>query len=129
MAGIPQRRLRADQLAGIARGQIVLAYVQAGLEQQGEVGAIVHDERRAALAAEAGDQSRAREEIAAPVAFLADLQDARSTLQKGRGCGFQGDFAALERFRVENRINARQFHRWGTPALALARSQPKTRSS
>ena len=113
MAGISQGGFGADEFAGVARGKIVLAHVQAGLQQQGEVGAVVDYERRAVLAAELGYLACRGEEIAAPVAFVADLQDARAALQESRRSGLDGDSAAVERFRVDNRINARQFHGWG----------------
>ena len=34
-----------EQQAGVARRQVVLAHVQAGFEQHGEIGAVVDDQR------------------------------------------------------------------------------------
>jgi hypothetical protein len=41
----------AEQFAGVRGRQVVLSHVQAGLEQHGEIGAVVDDERRASYAA------------------------------------------------------------------------------
>src|SRR5580704_5905183 len=90
--------------------------MQAGVEQHGEVGAVVDDERGAVLTAETGDVPSECEEIASPVAFVADLKNAGAALQERRGGGFNGDAATVERFRIEYRINARELHGIGESA-------------
>ena len=43
MAGVADRAIGAHEAAGVARGEIVLAYVQSGVKQHGEIGAVVDD--------------------------------------------------------------------------------------
>ena len=100
----------AHQAAGVARRQIVLADVQAGVQQHGEIGAVVDHQRGAGLAAEARHGARGFEEAAAPVPLVADLQDAGAAFQKCGGGGFQRDSAAIERFRIENRVDPGKPH-------------------
>ena len=57
--------------------------VQTGLEQHGEIGAVVDDEGRARLAARRATRLAVVEDRAAPVRFVADLQDRRAAVEEG----------------------------------------------
>ena len=100
-----------DERARVARRQIVLADVQAGFEQHGEIGAVVDDQecapasrhRRATVRAESK-----KPRLQCPL--VPDLQDSGAALQKRGGGGFQRDGAAFERFRIENRVDPGKPH-------------------
>src|ERR1035437_7716064 len=65
----------AEQFAGVGGREIVLAHVQAGLEQHGEIGAVVDDERRARFPAQAGHLPGGFKNVAAPASLVAGLED------------------------------------------------------
>jgi hypothetical protein len=98
--------------------------LQAGIQQRGEIGAVVNDEMGAGLAAEARHFSRGGKEIAAPMRLVADLQDAGAAFQICRGGNRQSDAAAVERFGIEDGVNA------GQPEHSFAASitQPPSRA-
>jgi hypothetical protein len=54
------------------------------------------------------------------MALMANLQNARAALQKGRGGDFHSDPTAFQRFRVENGIYPRQFHGSTRSIIGLA---------
>ena len=78
--------------------------MQAGLEQHGKIGAVVDNERRASYAAQAGYLFGGFEVLAAPVAFVADLQDASAAFQERRCGRLERDATSVERFRVEDGV-------------------------
>ena len=110
VAGESDRRIGTHQAACIARRQIVLAYMEPGIQEQCEIGAVVDHQRGPGFAAEARHGARGFEEAAAPVPLVADLKDTGASLQKRGGGGFQCDSAAIERFRIENRVDPGKPH-------------------
>jgi len=85
--------------------------MQAGLEEHREIGAVVDDEVGGGFAAEARDVLGGVEEVAAPVRFVADLENARASIEEGGRGGGQREAALCEGFTVENGIDTGQFHR------------------
>src|ERR1035438_2496979 len=100
--------MRAEKLAGVPRRKIVLAGVQARMEQRGEIGAVVDHESCAGFAAEARHFLGGGKKIAAPMRLVADLQDAGAAFKICRGGHRQRDPAPVERFGIENGIHARK---------------------
>jgi hypothetical protein len=107
VAGKADHGARTEKLAGVAGREIVLAHVQAGFEQHGEIGAVVYDERHAGFAAQSGHLFGGFEDVAAPVSLVADLQNAGAAFQECSRGSVERDAALGERCRVENRVEAR----------------------
>ena len=80
------------------------------LQEHCEIGAVVDHQRGPGLAAKSRDGARRFEEAPAPVTLMADLKDTGASLQKRGGRGFQCDSAAIERFRIENRVDPGKPH-------------------
>ena len=108
VAGKTDRGAGAEQLAGVGGREIVLAHVQAGFEQHGEIGAVVDDERRARFPAQAGYLPGGFKHVAAPVSFVADLQDAGAAFEERRSGGLEANAAPGQRCRVGDGVEARR---------------------
>jgi hypothetical protein len=77
----------SEEAAGVAGRQIELAEVQAGIEEQGDIGTVVDDERNAGGAAMGGHELGLLEDGAGVMALVAELEDARAALEQGQSGG------------------------------------------
>ena len=83
--------------AGVGWWQIVLTKVKRGVEQHGEVGAIVYDEECAGVATDGGDSFGFLEHVAGEKTLVAELEDA--------GVGFEDRFGGVG--GIDDRIKTR----------------------
>jgi threonine dehydratase len=120
VAGISDDGRASQKLAGIARRQIVLPEVQTGIEQHGEIGAVVDNQLRSRLPTQTGDRFGRRANFAAPMGFVAQLKKCSAPLEHRRGGGFERESLAGERVRVEDGIDARQVHTATLKRMSLA---------
>ena len=104
-ASAPIRRAR------VARRQIVLADVQAGLEQHGEIGAVVDDRGRAGFAAQARDAFAPIRRSRGSSGACGGSAGCPRRHREMRRRRFPAEMPrAVERFRVENRVDPGQPH-------------------
>ena len=96
---------RGEEFSCVGGEKIVLAEVQAGMEQRGVVGAVVDDEGGAGFAAEFGDPAGLAEGVAGPEGFVAKLEDRGAALEEGFGGEDGVDAEAVERGGVEDRVD------------------------
>ena len=106
-----QRPPGSDEAASLRGGQVVLADVQARIEEGGDVGAVVDDEQRAGLAAEGGQALGAGEQAAREMPFVAELQQAGAAFEQGFRGRFQLQAQAGQRSGVQDGVQARKAER------------------
>src|SRR5690242_11218893 len=107
MAGETQHGFRRYDGAGFGGSEVVLPDMESRAEEGGHVGAVVDDESRLTRAAECGDAARFFEQGAAPVALVAELQDARAAIQPGFRGALEGTIARGQALAIEDRIDGR----------------------
>jgi threonine dehydratase len=120
VAGKSNDRGDPHQLAGIAGRQIILPEMQTGPEQQGKIRAVVDNELRPSLAAQAGYRFGGGVNFAAPMAFMAQLQKSRAAFKHCSCGGLEPEALALEDLRIEDGIDARQIHTATLKRMSLA---------
>ena len=108
--------LGPHEAAGVAGRQIVLSHVEAGFEQEGEIGAIVDDEAGAGFAAKARHGNGRGKDVTRPVAFVADLQDGGAAIEKSGGGGFEKNAAGGQSFGIQDRVDPGQSHAENGPS-------------
>src|SRR6185437_13261143 len=99
-----------ENAASIARGQIVLADMQAGIQEHRKIGAVIHDESDDGFGTEARHRLGNRKKIAVPKTFVADLEDLSAAINERGGSGFEAQSARVDGDGIENRVDAGQFH-------------------
>lgn len=104
VCGEADHGLRPKKPAGIGGRQVVLPYMNAGAEQQGDVHAIIHDEPHTRIAAQLREMLRFRIKSSGIVAFVAQLKQPRATLDHPFGDVQQGSAAPLDGVRVKNGV-------------------------
>lgn len=104
VSGKADHRPRSQKPAGIGGRQVVLPEMNAGSKKKGDIGAVIHNEPRAGLAAQLRKMLRLGVQGPGIVAFMAQLKQPRATLEHSLSHVRQGGAAARGRIRVENGI-------------------------
>jgi tetratricopeptide (TPR) repeat protein len=108
VGGVAENGSRTDQAPRIAWRKIILPHVQSGVEQQRDIGAIIHNHKRPRLFTLARHADGLLEDDTTPVSFMTDLEDSRASIQHRAGSGFQRTPARFEQRAVKDRVQAGQ---------------------
>ena len=108
---VPDHAIRPGHAAGGGWRKILLAQMHSGVEQGGDIGAVVDHQHCAGLAAEIRNPPRVLKRPARKESFVAELKQARSRVENLFGYIGRREREALDRIDVENRIETGKLHR------------------
>src|SRR5579864_2913166 len=95
--------MRRHDPAGVGWRKIVLTEVQSGIQQQGDIRAIVHDEERAGVTAERGYSFGFFKGLARKEILVAKLNNAGAGFEDGFGSGSGSESTAGVQHGIKGR--------------------------